>query len=263
MLAASDPIPRKRSLSVGDFRRDYVARSRPVILEGAAADWMALSRWTPQHLREQYGGQEVPTLAQSEDGDSDFDPRTGLIPGAMALREFLDQFESEAPPRMRVHCILGQQLPSLANDLEVLPHARHGTPVELHLWISGQRTRSRLHYDHPNNLLAQVRGTKRVLVVPRRQRRLVYPYPPWSANPHFSRVDLDHPDYARFPRLRRVRALGGVIRPGDAIFIPGRAWHYVEADEPTISVGMRWWPWSWLPLLALSSLYKRVRGLAR
>jgi hypothetical protein len=234
-----------------------------VILEGAVAEWPALSRWTLQHLRERYGQQQVPTFGQREDGDTAFDPRTGLIPGITTLAEFLDQFEGSAPPRVRIHCMLDSQLSALADDLDVPAHARQGTPVELHLWISGRRSRSRLHFDNPNNLLAQVRGDKRVLVIPAGQRRLVYPYPLWSANPHFSRADLDSPDYIRFPRLKDVRALGGVIRPGDAIFIPGRAWHYIEAEDPTISVGMRWWPWKWLPVLALSSLYKRLRGVSR
>jgi lysine-specific demethylase 8 len=158
---------------------------------------------------------------------------------------------------------MAEELPALLADVEAPSYCRNGLPIELNLWISGPRTFSRLHFDQPHNLLAEVAGEKRAILIPASERRFVYPSPLGSAAAQFSRVDLRAPDLARFPALRRAHPLEGVVRPGDALFIPGGHWHYLEAEEATISVGIRWWPWTRLPLLLAADAYKRLRGHTR
>jgi hypothetical protein len=254
-----EPVVRVRGMSVGRFRVRHLARSRPVVLEGAAADWPAMKRWSSPELRARCGGALVTAYAV-RDGHAVFDGRTGLVVRRLPLAAFLDELEGVAAARHRVRARLARELPTLEADVDPR-FARHGPPVELSLWMSAACTWTRLHFDVPHNVLAQVRGEKRVLLVAPSQRRAVYPRPPWAADAQFSRVDLRAPDYARFPRLRRLRPLVTTLRPGDALFIPSGWWHYVEADEPTLSVGAFWAPWTRWPLAAAVAAYKRVRGI--
>jgi len=262
VLPWSEPIPRERALSTTRFRFAYLGRGGPVVLEGAAAQWPALARWSTGELRRRAGHLPVSTY-RVRDGHLRFDERTGLIAETIAFGDFLDEFEGKRPLEHRVRSLAASEMPGLLADIETPPYCRNGLPVEINLWISGPRTCSRLHFDQPHNLLAQVVGEKRVILIPARERRFVYPNPLGSSAAQFSRVDLRAPDLERFPKLRRTHPLEGVLRPGDALFIPGGMWHYLEADEATISVGFRWSPWTRLPLLAAADVYKRLRGLTR
>jgi hypothetical protein len=262
VLPWSEPIVRERALSPGRFRATYLARGRPVLLEGAVARWPAIERWTPAELRRR-AGERLVTTYRVREGHLAFDERKGLMAEALPLGHFLDELEGARPLEHRVRSILAEELPSLLEDLDTPPYCENGLRVEANLWISGPRTYSRLHFDQPHNLLAQVAGEKRVVLIPANERASVYPNPLGSAAAQFSRVDLGALDFERFPALRRTHPLEAVLRPGDALFIPGGVWHYLEADDATISVGFRWWPLTRLPLLLAADVYKRLRGITR
>jgi hypothetical protein len=58
-----------------------------------------------------------------------------------------------------------------------------------------------------------------------------------------SLVDFDHPDEARFPRLRRAleAARSAELEPGDAIYIPPLWWHHVRSLEDLNVLVNYWW----------------------
>jgi hypothetical protein len=256
------PIAALRSISPARFRMGYMARSRPVLLQGAVAHWPALARWTPEELRRRLGDRAIQTF-RSQDGHATFDARRGLVLERLPLAAFIDQIEGKRPLQNRVRCPLDDELPALLADIDTPPYCKNGLPIRKILWWSGPSTVTRLHFDQPHNLLTQVAGEKRFTLFPPSDRRLLYPNPLRSSAPQFSQVDLRSPDLSRFPRLSRARPLSGTLRPGDALFIPGGHWHYLEADDATISVGFTWGPWTRLPLVLLGDLYKRLRGLTR
>lgn len=236
--------------------RSALRRGLPFVVRGLARGWPA-SRWTQSELRKRFGASEV-TSYRIEKGELRFDRKTGLIPERLPLAQALDRAATH-----RVRSRIEDELPALAREVRV-PEACEGRlRLELNLWISGARVRSRLHYDQPENLLVQIEGTKRVTLFAPSQAKFLYPNPITSTIAQFSRVDLAAPDASRFPRLARAQAWRTTIAPADAVFIPGRWWHYVEADEPTISLGIRWWRARHLPRLIAADLYKRLRGQVR
>lgn len=59
------------------------------------------------------------------------------------------------------------------------------TPLSaVNLWIGRAGNVTKLHYDAYQNLLAQVRGQKRVYLFPPSQLSALYPYSPLSKVPH-------------------------------------------------------------------------------
>lgn len=232
------PIERIDPPSPDAFVRDYVRRSRPVVIRGAIEDWPARERWTPAALAGAHGDREV-TAIPVEDGRARFDARGGVSYLRIRLRDFVNELETRPPSRYVVFRV-DEGLPELLRDIRAPAYTRHAPWQRSRFWFAPAGVSSVLHRDLPENLYAQVYGRKRwILAAPRTTRR-VYSYPPWSGVPNFARADLEHPDTARFPRLRGLRVHATVLAPGELLYIPRLWWHQASSVETSVSINL-WW----------------------
>ena len=158
---------------------------------------------------------------------------------------------------------LFEAFPELQKDVAP-PDCLGTTPVSTtSTWISSQGCVTPLHYDLPNTLLCQVRGSKAVhLFDPAQYDRLYLRgerFPGFDNFERQSRVDIHHPDFAAFPEFRRAVALEVTLRQGEALFIPSNWFHEVETLEPSISVGFTFAGGTTTSELAiLSDLFKQI-----
>jgi lysine-specific demethylase 8 len=53
-------------------------------------------------------------------------------------------------------------------------------------------------------------------------------------------INLDAPDYSAFPASENVPFRQCVLQPGETLFIPRLAWHYVRSLETSFSASF-WW----------------------
>ncbi|CAE7530262.1 HIF1AN [Symbiodinium sp. CCMP2456] len=93
------------------------------------------------------------------------------------------------------------------------------------------------HYDMVHNAYVQVRGWKRFLLVDPCYAPNLYAYPQGHPMDRCAQVDLESPDFARFPKLKAVRAVEAVLGPGDLLVLPAGWWHHVQSlTEDSLSV---------------------------
>ena len=121
------------------------------------------------------------------------------------------------------------------------------------LWCSSRGCVTPTHFDLCHGFLTQIRGRKRVLLVPPEHTRSMYRADPSGVNPNSSPVDLAlfvtglegekrfseaenkraDAERARFPKTRV--ALGEIrevtLEPGDTLYIPPFWWHHVVTLE--------------------------------
>src|SRR5690606_38134237 len=80
----------------------------------------------------------------------------------------------------------------------------------------GIKVRIHQDMDMSNVLLTQFHGRKRVVLIDPKYSRLLYKLP---FNTH-SLIDLDNPDYQKYPGLKHIEIYDCVINHGDSIFMP-------------------------------------------
>lgn len=136
------------------------------------------------------------------------------------------------------------------------------------LWI-GNRGRTATHWDLPQNIACVVAGRRRFTLFPPEQLPNLYmgPLDFTLAGQPVSLVELDDPDYGRFPRFRDAIASAqvAVLEPGDALYLPSMWFHHVESLDPLGALVNFWWrdagPHMITPLFTLLHALLSVRDL--
>jgi hypothetical protein len=78
-------------------------------------------------------------------------------------------------------------------------------------------------------------GNKRVVLFDPKYSDMLYRYPYGT---HTS-IDINNPDYEKYPALDKVVGYDCTIEAGDTIFMPSGWWHHVEYRTAGIGFSMR------------------------
>ncbi len=223
-----------------EFLARHYASNRPALLQGKIDDWPALARWTPAYLRDAIGDAEVEF--QGERGGNarfelDKDAHKRVLPfgaymdvierGNAGNDAYITAYNSGrnaaafAPIMKDIGTIDGILTPGDASTKGML-------------WIGPDGTFTPLHHDLTNNLLVQVVGRKRVVLVSPNFTPHLY-----NDTYVFSRIgDLEAgPEaLAAFPDVAEVRTYIVDLNPGDALFLPIGWWHQVRSSDFSVSI---------------------------
>jgi ribosomal protein L16 Arg81 hydroxylase len=233
-------IRRVRDPEPSDFRRNHFER-KPILLTHIANDWPALRRWTRSGLREMVGDVKVRFILSKKNALSSPE----IVDTLASYFDRLGEFDAEARRRVVIGCDISQ-LRSLKDDFQPPRFLEQvlRAPMAIHFWSAPGGYTTNLHHDQTHNLVAQVTGRKHAVFFPPSDWRSFYPVPVFSGPAGMARVDVENPDYTKFPLLRRVRvAYECTLDPGDILYIPAGWWHTVKSMEPfNVSLHWRWAP---------------------
>jgi hypothetical protein len=256
-------LAREHGIPPAEFRRRYVAAGRPVVLTGIAEDWPAVKGWSPEALAERLPDVSVRYVERSQVPEGAPAPSVREAAATRrrsecSLREFVARMDAgDGCARYVIVSPLVQQQASLQRDLGSLAAYRFAPWVPAGVrrlldkgpmfWMGPADLSSPLHLDIEHNLFVQIHGRKDWLLLPPEEGPNVYF--PWREHPaellHWSPVDPDRPDLARFPRYADARPLRVTLHPGEILFVPSGWWHVVRYREPAISVNHFWLsPWA-------------------
>jgi lysine-specific demethylase 8 len=253
-----------------DFRACMEA-DRPVVVTGVATEWPAFGLWSLDHLRKTYGEVPIDVVTPPPDHAAGlFDWRETTY-RKTTLGDYIDNFEQPGAPREYLAAVpISEIAAGLADDFSGPDFAGPGEAWDPLLFFGAAGSKTALHYDGPYNLHALLVGRKRFLLIDRKQLRNLYPDPLWKPSINYSRVDVDAPDFARWPRSEDVPAYEVDLAPGEMLFVPSFWWHRVHTIET--SLGLAFWfgrrklCWSNLrryPSYGAEYAAKAVRGAAR
>ncbi|KAL3968286.1 KRAB domain-containing zinc finger protein [Sarotherodon galilaeus] len=249
------------------FHRDWIAPNKPCIIRNAFSHWPALSKWSPDYLRQKVGSKLI-SVAVTPNGYADaVNGDRFVMPEErqMSFSSVLDIIEGKVDKGGGVFYVqrqcsnLLQELPELTADVE--PHiawmstALGKLPDAVNFWLGEANAITSMHKDHYENLYCVVSGEKHFTLMPPTDRPFI-PYGLYQPAVYHQRDDgefevidqsdsemvpwipLDplNPDLERYPQYRRARPLHCSVKSGEMLYLPSLWFHHVQQSHGCIAV---------------------------
>ncbi|KAK6645095.1 hypothetical protein RUM43_001371 [Polyplax serrata] len=229
--------------SVEYFRKNHFTQNRPVKLTGCIDHWPALNLWKDlDYIVKKAGCRTVPIEIGKHYADESYSQKL------MKISDFVKDFireDAEKVGYLAQHQLF-DQVPELRRDIlepdycALTEKSEHSAgETEINAWFGPKGTVSPLHFDPKHNLLCQVVGTKKIVLHPQSDSEYLYPHE-GTLLFNTSQVDVENPDYDKFPEYKRTVQKQCLLRPGEMLYIPPRYWHHVRSLENSFSVSF-WW----------------------
>ncbi len=251
---ALSEIDHREGLSYEEFQEEYLYANRPVVVKGVLHQWKAVTRWTPEFFKNEFGGMKL-TITEHEKGQTGYDGNGGM---EYTMAEFIDRVltsTDENPAPYFRNKILSDLFPSLMQDIEPLPEycfpdwlpERYmvkyvgrvlNRAAAIELYIGGQGGAFPvLHYDGAGThaFLMQIYGRKKFIIFPPSRGSCLYPSP---EKQNFSQINIDKPDLNRFPLYAEAVPTTFVLEPGEILFVPSHWWHTTKMLTPSITISV-------------------------
>lgn len=223
-----------RSLSRQEFRENYLANSKPVIIKGLANLFPAGKLWTFDYLNKIMGNHRIGIFDNSKPKSTAY-----TTPDLyMTFSEFSEIIQRDEDTPYRIFLFnMFKDFPELRKEFPT-PDIVKGPLGNLGLvFFGGKNTKVRFHFDIDCSsvLMTQLIGRKRVILIPPFYEQMIYKVPLGS----FSLIEPDKPDLTKFAALRYVEGYDFIMQPGDALFMPSRYWHFNTYLEGGMAVSYR------------------------
>jgi hypothetical protein len=218
-----------------------------VILTGEMSDWPALAKWTPEYLKQTVGSKAIEYQGDRSKNEH-FEIAKDAHRREMPFDRFIDLVSrpgagNDAYLTAYNSARNAEAISLLHPDLGFAEKflSREAAQPNGMMWIGPAGTLTSLHHDLTNNLIAQVVGRKRLLVLPASEVGKLY-----NHLHVFSEIsDLEDPAVTlqRFPLLEHARFTEVTLMPGEMIFMPIAWWHQVRSIDFSVTItytNFRW-----------------------
>ena len=227
-------IPREERLDKDTFKELYLEPEIPIVITDMMDDWSAKEKWTLDYFKQTYGRLEVSVFSSksSRAGKKYMQPDETML-----FANYIEAIQGgEEDLRLFLFNIF-EHFPELKKDYEV-PHIMDGFYREFPFAFFGSAgSKVPMHYDIDLShvFLSQFEGRKRVVLFRPEQSKNLYHLPFTVA----SYIDVDHPDFEKYPALRNVEGYECILEPGETLYIPSGYWHYITYLDAGFSISQR------------------------
>ncbi len=233
-LNINQPVQIIENFNREEFREVFQIPQKPVILRGLWNDYPALNKWTIDYFKQELGNLTVGVYdAVNEKPDRS----TKGAPMKMKFGEYLDAITA-GPSDLRLFLFnILKYKPEFRKDFDYPPITSMYLKQIPFMFFGGKDSVVRMHQDmdFANVFLTQLHGKKLVVLFPPKYSRFLYRYP---FNVHSS-VNIEHPDFEKYPALRFVEGYTCILEPGDTLFMPSGYWHYIKYLEGGYAINQR------------------------
>ncbi|XP_055693280.1 bifunctional peptidase and arginyl-hydroxylase JMJD5 [Lutzomyia longipalpis] len=227
--------------SIQEFRENFFSPRKPAVLLECINHWPARDKWKDLgYFIHHFGHRTVPIEIGSQYTEANWGQKLVQLKDFIE-RQFISRSEETVIEYLAQHDLL-EQIPELKEDIRIPDYCYADTTetdVEVKMWFGPWGTVSPLHYDKKHNLLAQVVGTKRILLADPHDAEAVYPFDGKMLS-NTSQVDLENVDWEKFPKIREIAFYQVHLHEGEVLYIPPGWWHHVRAISNSISLSF-WW----------------------
>jgi hypothetical protein len=235
------PVPRRKDLSIEEFRSYYVKHAIPVVLEGKAKDWKCSQEWSLSYFSDLHGKDEIVHVDHTKI-EAEFERLT--------LKDVIDNIRGGGSKYYRFYPLL-QKHPEHIRDFDYnwLLACRHKWTFgeNFQVFMGGKGSYTPLHNASSCNLFTQAYGEKEWILYPSYYTPILDPDPAQNIYRNTSYAqgfpfNPFEPDYDAYPLFRYIDGYRVHLKPGDVLWNPPYYWHAVRNLTDSIGVGYRWLP---------------------
>lgn len=227
-------VERVSGLTKETFKERYLATATPVIITDLIDEWPAKEKWTLDFFKEEFGHLMVPVFSANASKSG----KTYMSPDRkMPLRDYISAIQ-HGPTDLRLFLFnIFKVAPELKKDYKIHTIMDGFYNEFPFTFFGGEGSKVAMHYDIDLShvFLTQFDGRKRVVLFGPEYSRHLYQQPFTVA----SYVNIDNPDYDKYPALRDVKGYDIIIERGDTIFMPSGYWHYITYLDSGFSMNQR------------------------
>lgn len=222
------PVEKIENLDPKTFFYKYYLRGKPVIFKGAAKDWEC-SKWDFDFFKQNYGEEETMITGH---GDMNINN----------LGQAIDSLRGGNVKNARV-CNVIQNNPELMQqaDLGFLKRfiSWPSFTTSYQFFLGTIKNFTPLHAGMTNNFSIQLHGHKRWKIVDTHFNPVIRPIA--DGGPLLkSELDLSDENMNHNEAVKYIDIYDAYLEEGDILFNPSFFWHYIEYQNESITIGLRW-----------------------
>ncbi|MES2133188.1 MAG: cupin-like domain-containing protein [Bacteroidota bacterium] len=218
-----------------EFKKQFLIPQRPVVIKGHANNYPAGEKWTIEYIKELCGSVMVDVFDNSHSNKGSAFTNPDL---KMPFRDYVNAIIENKPTTLRMFLFnMFKSKPELRNDFPC-PDIFKGILGRIgYMFFGAKGIKVRIHQDidMSNVLLTQFYGRKKVVLVSPKYSELLYQLPYNT----YSLIDLDNPDYEKYPGLKYIEVQECILEHGDSLYMPSGFWHYITYIDGGFSVSYR------------------------
>lgn len=207
-----------------------------MVIEDITRNWPAYSKWDFEYFREKAGDIVVPLYdGKPARGHQSSHGPVMKVP----FRKYIDILQ-KGPTDLRMFFFnLLQNCPDLVNDFQYPDLGVKFFKKLPVLFVGGEGSKVVMHYDMDlaNNFHFNFVGEKKLILYPPDQTGLLYKVPYSIVSMEI--IDMDNPDFSKYPALAKAKGFKTHLKHGDALYIPSKWWHFVKYETPSLSLTLR------------------------
>jgi hypothetical protein len=224
------------NISREEFDKKYFYPQKPVVIRGIINDQPAGEKWTMEWFKQNHGDIMVDLFDSKKTNYA----KTAITEPDLKMRfaDYLDLISSNKPTDYRIFLFnIFKIVPELRDDFKCPKIFESALKDMGFVFFGGINSVTRMHQDidMSNVLLTQFDGKKRVVLFSPDQSDMLYRLPFNT----FGLVDIDKPDYEKFPALKYIKGYDVTLERGDAVFMPSGYWHHIVYTTGGFGVSFR------------------------
>ena len=229
-------VPRVKNISKADFIEQYYKLQKPVLIEGLTKEWPAYEKWRLDYIQERAGEQIVPLYNNepAKDKESVYAPKK-----EMKLYDYIEILKTQ-PTDLRIFFYeILKKMPELLKDFEYPDIGLKFFKKLPALFFGGGKSKVFMHYDIdlPDSMHFHFDGHKSITLFSPEQTKYLYRVP-YSIH-NLEAIDMDNPDFEKYPALQYVEGIQANMKHGDTLFMPSGYWHYIKYLDGGFSMTLR------------------------
>ncbi|WP_248751298.1 cupin-like domain-containing protein [Pseudomonas sp. MWU15-20650] len=239
------PVPEVsiKDLSPENFHKIFLEPNTPVVFRGAAKDWEAVKKWTPEFFAEHYGDVKVATRVRGTELNEKALQYIDLPLSEVVenIRQGGSYYPGHTEDLFNKHPELRKEL-----DLDTLGKylsTRDKRIMSTQLFLSAGGVISGWHCTGGPNLFTMVNGVKKWTFVHPKHSMWMHPITRkdmfYAATMLDWRKSHDEIEADGYPLYRYIPKYTTTLEAGDVLFSPHWWWHCVETPVPSIAIASR------------------------